>query len=92
MRITEKDLKAVVQRINSILGASETPWTFHSTTKTSKANIGNYHISHAYGGVALHRMMREGGGISDVFSSGHIPKKELYYMMQAFITGIGVAD
>ena len=52
------------------------------------ANIGNYHLSGAYGGYALHRMDTDGGGITDVLRVGHVSKRELYNSMQAFIRGI----
>jgi hypothetical protein len=54
------------------------------------ANIGNYHINGAYGGVSLHRVCTDGGGIHDVFRCGHVKKKDLYYRMQAFLSGLGV--
>lgn len=85
-RITERDLEAVVERINRMLDKPLVPWSRRDGKLV--ANIGNYHISLAYGGAALHQTVSEGGGIRDVFSSGHIPKRELYYQMQSFITGI----
>jgi hypothetical protein len=52
------------------------------------ANIGNYHISGAYGGYCLHRMATEGGGVSDVFSCGHVPARELAAIMSAYTAGL----
>jgi len=52
------------------------------------ANIGNYHISCAYGGYSLHRMVTEGGGARDVFDCGHIPARQLAALMSAYITGL----
>lgn len=83
-RITEKDLQAIVDRINRITNSPAVPYI------DGKAQIGNYHISHAYGGVALHRMHNEGGGVSSPLSTGHIPKRELANLMYAFINGIEV--
>ena len=85
-RITNKDLEAVVGRINRVLGTPQEPWT--RIDNRAVANIGNYHISGAYGGVSLHRMVNEGGGVQDVFSSGHGTKRELYEKMHAFLAGI----
>jgi hypothetical protein len=48
-------------------------------------------LSGAYGGVALHRMYNAGGGVSDVFGSGHMSKRELYGRMHAFIRGMEAA-
>ena len=55
------------------------------------ANIGNYHISGAYGGVCLHRMATEGGGVSDVFNCGHVPARKLADLMSAYIAGLNDA-
>jgi hypothetical protein len=52
------------------------------------ANVGNYHISGAYGGYCLHRMVNEGGGARDVFNIGHIPARQLAALMSAYTTGL----
>lgn len=87
-RITDKDLEAVAFRINSILKQPTESYT--QRDGKHRANVGNYHISHAYGGVSLHRMHNEGGGVADVFGCGHVTKRELYGRMQAFIRGVEV--
>ena len=51
-----------------------------------------YMISYAYGGAALHRNCDVNGdgeshGVHDVFGF-HMPKRELYDRMQAFLRGI----
>ena len=46
-----------------------------------------YLLSYAYGGVSLHRR-GDGGGITDVFGSGHITKRDLYGRISAFIDGL----
>ena len=89
-RITNKDLEAVVARINRATDSPDTSWT--RTDAGMKANIGNYHISGAYGGVSLHRMVTDGGGITDVFSCGHITKRDLYDRMQAYLAGLSDAE
>lgn len=85
MRITEKDLQAMCDRINRMLDKPLDPYA--RTEGNSGANIGCYHLSHAYGGVALHQMVNDGGGVRDIFG-GHMPKRELYERMHAFIKGI----
>lgn len=85
-RITENDLKMVCLRLNKLTGSPEKPYAI--IDGKNKAQIGNYHISHAYGGVCLHRMFNEGGAVTSVLSCGHIPKKELYYLMHAYIAGL----
>ena len=86
-RITQKDLEAVVNRINAVTGNPETPWKPRESGQGMSANIGNYHLSGAYGGVSLHRMMSDGGGVEDVFRCGHMPKRKLYDKMQAWLDG-----
>jgi hypothetical protein len=86
-RITEKQLQAIVDRINRITKSPETAWTKVSDGKIT-ANIGNYHLSHAYGGVCLHRIMSDGGGVHDIFRCGHIPKRDLANRMWAYLAGL----
>ena len=85
-RITEKQLQAVVDRLNRITGSPAAPYI------DGKAQIGCYHLSHAYGGVCLHRTHNEGGGVSSPLSTGHIPKRELMGLLHAFIAGIDTAQ
>ena len=88
-RITDKDLQAVVNRINR---ETKSPAERYAKDGDKyKAHIGCYHLSHAYGGVALHRMHNEGGGVEDVFG-GHMPKRELYERMHAWIRGYEAAQ
>ena len=86
-RVTEAQLQAVVARINKITGSPLTPYAVNAEGK-HVPQPGNYHISHAYGGVCLHRMYNEGGGVSSPLSTGHIPKRELLALMFAFIEGL----
>lgn len=85
MRITDKDLEAVCLRINRTLNRPETTWT--KTETGPRANIGNFHLSGAYGGVALHCICSDGGGVNDIFG-GHMPKRDLYNRMQAYLKGL----
>jgi hypothetical protein len=87
-RITDKNLHAVIERINTETGSPDGyahPYSLMGGV--CKARVGHYHISHAYGGVALHRVANEAGGVSDVFGQGHMTKRELYDLMQAFLKG-----
>lgn len=85
MRITKKDLDAVCKRINIEMCMALEPYT--KVDGKYIANIGNYHLSGAYGGYALHRMCNQGGGITDIFH-GHMPKRDLYGKMHAYLDGI----
>lgn len=77
MRITEKMLQKQVDTLNKITGKSG-HWS----------EIDAYVLDGAYGGVALHQYVNENGAVNDVFSSGHMPKKELSGRIDAYIKGI----
>ena len=81
-RVTEKHLQAIVDRLNRITGSPSAPYI------DGKAQVGNYHLSHAYGGVCLHRMHNEAGGVYSPLSTGHITKRELQGLLHAFISRI----
>ncbi len=94
-RITVSDLEAVVARINrTVNGTDELPvWDVYITDgrREMRQNANVYHLSGAYGGYALHRNCEANGdgeshGIHDVLG-GHMPKRELYDQMQAFLRG-----
>ena len=85
MRITEKDLRATCDRINRMLDQPLEPYV--RIEGKLMANVGCYHLNHAYGGVALYQMASEGGGVRDIFG-GHLTKRDLYERMHAFIKGL----
>ena len=85
-RITEKMLQLKVDYLNKITGNPAESWTKDDDGRFH-ANIGNYHISSAYGGVSLEQMCTDGGGVHSVFGIGHVPKRELYNRLCAYING-----
>jgi hypothetical protein len=89
MRITKKHLQAKVDTLNKILNRPMSSYTKDIDGKY-RTNIGNYHISYAYGGASLYEMHNDKGGIIDVFRCGHIPKRELAQMIQAFTDGAAI--
>jgi hypothetical protein len=82
-RITQADLENAVNRLNAV---AQTPMNYRNK-ETNKLNIGNYHISYAYGGTSLVQTSNEFGGIRSI-NGGHVPKKELFRFIQAYIDGI----
>lgn len=86
-RITDKMLDKLAERINAATGSPLTSYTRDENGRL-RANVGNFHISHAYGGVCLHRMSNEGGGVTTPLANGHVKKRELWDAMQAFLSGI----
>ncbi len=78
-RIKQSDLEYQVSVINTKKGF-ELP--------VSYSEIGAYVLSYAYGGVSLHQYVNTNGAINDVFRCGHVPKRDLYNRMNAFIDGL----
>ncbi len=91
-RITQKDLKYLVGRINEATGSPAAQYTRDSTTDKFTANIDNYHLDYAYGGVKLVQMVNGGGGIREISKGGFGTKRELYNWMQAFLAGMSVTN
>ena len=87
-RITIKDLEYQVNYLNKLTGNDPTPWETSSVDGKMKANIGNYHLSGAYGGQALHQMSTENGGIHDISKRGYMTKSALHEWIAAYIAGI----
>ena len=84
---TIRELEGLVKRINYVTGNPATSYT-RTADGSFAANVGNYHLSGAYGGYALYQMA-EGGGVHDIFG-GHYSKGELYSKMSAFLLGLKV--
>jgi len=91
-QITQRDIEAVCTRINhAVNGEALEPWERTNGKLRQVPNV--YTISYAYGGASLHRNCDVNGdgeshGVSDVFGCGHVPKRELYDRMQAFLRGV----
>ena len=85
-RITRDHLDAKCATLNRMTKSPVEPSRMVDGKRT--ANVGNYHISGAYGGYSLHRMSNESGGVSDVFDCGHIPARELAGLMSAYTAGL----
>ena len=92
-RITLSDLEAVCRRINrTVNGTDEQELWTRGEDGNLQQTPDVYHLSGAYGGYALHRACSADGngeshGVHDVFGY-HMPKRELYDRMQAFLKGI----
>ena len=80
----------MVDRLNRV---TDSPLGYNTNVDGKfNANIGNFHIDSAYGGVSLYRTVSTSGGVSDVFRMGHTTKRELYHCMHALLTGIEIAE
>lgn len=88
-RITDKQLDNLATWLNEL---TDSPLTYSTEIDGKRTiNIGHFHISHAYGGVCLHRISNNGGGVSTPLSGGHIPKRDLFNEIHAFIKGLQFA-
>jgi len=88
-RVTESQLLSLVARLNNLTGNPVNSYT--ETESNFVANVGNFHLSHAYGGVALMQMCNEGGGCSMPLMQGHTTKRDCYDQIYAFVKGIEYA-
>lgn len=86
MRTTRKTLQILVNQINTETNSPATPYT--RTGEKLAGNIGNYHLSEAFGGVCVHRMATDGGGVTTPIFHGHIPKREAEIAIRAFLAGL----
>ena len=80
-RITRANLEALAVEINRLTGSPA------ETYGPDGANVGNYHIAGAYGGVALERIRNHAGGVTSIIG-GYRPKRELAELMRAYIDGL----
>lgn len=86
-RITEKDLNNLCDRINKLTNSPSVPYAPDETGR-QRAQVGNFHISGAYGGVQLHRMVNTGGGVNTPLNTGYVSKRELYSARSSFLAGL----
>ena len=89
IRITNKDIKASLNRLNLALGREVEPYT-KLEDGTYRTNIGNFHDYSAYGMVGLHEMFNSGGGVKSHGGLG--TKRELYERIHAMLDGISLAS
>lgn len=81
-------LEERIKELNELTSSPLTPYTRNEETKRTTANIGNYHLSQAYGGYCVHRMHNEGGAVTTPITHGHVTKRELFEKLCSFIEGI----
>ena len=89
MRVTKEMLENKVDHLNNV---TDSPRKYFSDDGKFTVNIDHYCIGGAYGGYELHRICTNGGGVTTPLNTGHIPKKELYDRISAFIYGILLSD
>jgi len=85
-RFAKKDLHSIIERLNRATGSPVEPY-IKGNDGRYHAQPGCWHLSCAYGGFALHRMVNDGGGVSDPFGH-HMPARELYNRVHAMLLGL----
>ena len=92
MRVTKKMLENKVDHLNEITNSPmeyfRIDYSPGNVFRVRHVNIGHFCISGAYGGYELQRVCTSGGGVRTPLNTGHIPKKELYNLISAFIDGM----
>jgi hypothetical protein len=89
-RITRKDLEQAVRVLNRLAGQpeSDTGWVPDDTRPNgSRAIIGQYVLSGAYGGWRLEQIISEGGGIKAI-TQGFEPARVTYGLIVAYTDGM----
>ena len=87
-RITDKNLETLCATLNRVTNSPESGW--ERIEERNVANIGHYYIDGAYGGVALARIVNDGGGVRMIIE--RCTKRELYDQMHAFLRGYEAAS
>jgi hypothetical protein len=83
-RTTKLHLDYAIARLNAATNSPAASWT--NAEGQYRANVGNWHYSGAYGGVVLHRISNEQGGVRSF--GGYGTKRELLARINAMLDGI----
>ena len=81
-QINTAQLEATIKRINTIQHSPLQPYI------GNVGQVGCYYLSAQYGGYSLCRITNESGCDMDVLGCGHVTKRELFNLMQAFMSGL----
>jgi hypothetical protein len=85
-RITLKLLETKVDYLNRLTDSPLEPYTRDGDR--FRPNPNHYQLGQAYGGVELQRIFNEGGAVSTPLNTGHVPKRELAVLIDAYTKGI----
>ncbi len=88
MGVTLRDLEYLVDEINRVTGSPMTAYTRSAIDGRLRSNIGNYYLDAAYGGYTLYRVDNAAGSVTTPLGIGHLPKREIYNLLVAFLAGI----
>jgi hypothetical protein len=98
MRITDKDLQNLCDRLNIVTRSPMAPYSEVESVGYHKIRDGmcvgalNFHIDSGYSQVSLVRMSGTPGCTGITRISGYMTKKELYNWIQAYCAGIEASN
>ena len=81
------DIKRKLAYLNDLTGNPVEPWK-ENGEPGNRANVGNYHLSQAYGGYGINQMSNGAGGCTDPIFCGHRSKRECYSLLCAYVQGV----
>jgi len=84
MRISEKQLDVLCDRLNTTLNRPLKPWVRENGK--NKAQIGNIHVYSCLGVWALHGMVNDCGGVRVIVSGS--TKRECFDQGHAYLRGV----
>jgi hypothetical protein len=85
---TKTKLKALVDRLNELTGSPMQTYAPPNGQGTHVPQVGNWHISQAYGGYCVARIVTESGGCSQPIWEGHVPARLACLQTIAFLKGL----
>jgi hypothetical protein len=88
--ITIKDINAQIDRLNRITN-SPAASSFKDEHGQFHTNVGNYYLSQAYGGCQVQRIVNKHGAADHPITGSHVPKRECFITLVAFIEGFEAA-
>lgn len=88
--ITQAMLQNKIDYLNKITNSPKVSYVRDGEKFT--AQIGNFNLYQAYGAYGLHRMVNEGGGVTDRYINGLHTKRELFGLLSALIDGFELEE
>jgi len=92
-RVTQAELDTLVRQVNEALGRPIGTWTRHDcavcVTPRYTANVGNIHLSQAYGGVQVVETLDDAGSIR-ALTHHHGTQREAALFLRGMLAAIAL--
>ena len=93
-RYTQRDLDGAVRGLNLMAGftaeEADAPLWIHTRGEDSRAMVGRYYVSGAYGGWKLVQIVSEAGAERSI-TDGYGTKREVYHLIHAYREGMAAS-